>query len=388
VGAVYAEPLVARGRLVVATESNRVYAFGAATGEQRWRASLGAPVPSAEIDAATSAGCSNIDPTGITGTPVVDRKAGVVYAAAMVREPIRHELVALDLASGHTLWRRTVDPPGVDPRLYQQRAALAVSSGRVYVAYGGTSGDCGDYKGTVVGTRTSGKGPLVVYSPPVRKGAGIWAPSGPAVGPGADLFVATGNSDRPDFDYGDSVIRLTPGLRPVDFFAPADNGWFNETDQDLGSVGPLLLPKHRAFIVGKSGDGFLLDARHLGGIGHPVYRRDLGFDSYGGLAYADGSIFVPFRLAGVWSLRLDQTMSSFSVAWRGPVFRAGPPVVAGRAVWALDLDAGTLYAFGRRHGKVRFTGPVGAPAQFSTPTAAGGRVYVAAGGHVIAFGDG
>ncbi|MEA2387959.1 MAG: hypothetical protein QOG41_732, partial [Thermoleophilaceae bacterium] len=27
VGAVYAEPLVARGRLVVATESNRVYAF-------------------------------------------------------------------------------------------------------------------------------------------------------------------------------------------------------------------------------------------------------------------------------------------------------------------------------------------------------------------------
>src|SRR6516164_3494021 len=37
-GAVYAEPLLVRGRVIVATENDSVYAFAAATGQLLWRA--------------------------------------------------------------------------------------------------------------------------------------------------------------------------------------------------------------------------------------------------------------------------------------------------------------------------------------------------------------
>ena len=121
-GAVYAEPLVAGGKVIVATENDSVYAFDAATGHQAWRAQLGTPVPGGDLP------CGNIDPSGITGTPVLDAAAGVVYAVTFQR--FEHRLVALDLAGGSVRWQRPIDPPGADPRTHQQRAALALSRGR------------------------------------------------------------------------------------------------------------------------------------------------------------------------------------------------------------------------------------------------------------------
>jgi hypothetical protein len=62
-GAVYASPIVARGLTVVATENDTVYAFDGAY-RQVWRQHLGEPSSAAERP------CGNIDPLGITGTPV------------------------------------------------------------------------------------------------------------------------------------------------------------------------------------------------------------------------------------------------------------------------------------------------------------------------------
>jgi outer membrane protein assembly factor BamB len=73
-GAVYAEPLVAGGKVIVATENDSLYAFDAATGRQAWRAHLGTPVSGGQLP------CGNIDVSGITGTPVIDPTAGTVYA--------------------------------------------------------------------------------------------------------------------------------------------------------------------------------------------------------------------------------------------------------------------------------------------------------------------
>jgi outer membrane protein assembly factor BamB len=384
-GAVYAEPLVVGRHVLVATQNNSLYSFDAVHGKRRWRRHLGAPVPVATIDAPLAPGCGNIDPTGITSTPVVDRSAGLVFAVALLDHPVRHVLVAVDLRTGRVRWKRSIDPPGADPRIHQQRSALALSHHRVYVAYGGLAGDCGDYHGWVLGARTSGHGKLLTWRATVHKQAGIWAPSGPAVGADGSLYIATGNSDSSTFDYGDSVIRLTPKLQTVDYFAPTENGQLNKSDQDLGSVGPMLLPNSRAFIVGKSGIGYLLDPMHLGGIGHPIYQQDLQHDSYGGLAFARGLVYVPFRQAGTQALRLDG--DRFSIAWRGPIFRSGPPIVAGSAVWTIDLDAGILYALDRLTGAVRFHTTIGEPAQFSTPTAANRRVYVASAKRILAFGD-
>src|SRR5205807_1506297 len=63
-GAVYAEPLVVAGHVLVATENDTLYALDARTGQVQWRLSVGSPVPLSALP------CGNIDPLGITGTPV------------------------------------------------------------------------------------------------------------------------------------------------------------------------------------------------------------------------------------------------------------------------------------------------------------------------------
>lgn len=376
-GKVYAEPLVAGGRVIAATENDTVYALDAASGRRLWSTHLGTPVDGGTLP------CGNIDPSGITGTPAVDRGRGLVYAVAFLR-PARHVLVALDLASGRERFRRDIDPPGADPRVHQQRSALAVSRGRVYVAYGGLFGDCGDYHGWVVSAPASGPGgSLQSYRVPTNREGGIWAPSGPAVDATGHLYVATGNGDSTtSFDFGNAVIRLSPTLQRDSFFAPRDSSSLNASDTDLGSVGPLLLPSGRVFAIGKSGEGFLLRATRLGGIGGAVASRGVCDAAFGGLAYAGGRIYVPCT-SGLVALRLRSR--SFSVAWRVSGVRPGPPIVAGGAVWAVDLDGRRLNAYSTGSGRRRFSAQIGSPAQFSTPAASGTRVFVGGGARVVAF---
>jgi outer membrane protein assembly factor BamB len=59
--------------------------------------------------------------------------------------------------------------------------------------------------------------------------------------------------------------------------------------------------------------------------------------------------------------------------------------VAGGAVWTVDLDAGVLYALNARTGALRFRAAIDHPAQFTTPTAADGWIYVGGGNRVFAF---
>jgi outer membrane protein assembly factor BamB len=372
-GAVYAEPLYVGGRVIVATEANKVYALDAATGRPLWTARLGTPV------AGSSLPCGNLDPSGITGTPAADPRAGLVYVVAY-REGFRHVLVALNLRTGAVRYERAVDPPGGDVRTEQQRAALVLSRGRVYVSYGGLYGDCGRYHGWVMGApATNPAGPLLSYQVPSRNEGGIWAPSGPAVDRAGNLYVATGNGSSSSFDYGNAVIRLTPALRPTSFFAPRDAGALSASDTDLGSTGPILLSGSRAFVIGKSGIGYLLDTANLGGIGHPLATISLS-PTFGSEAYASGTLYVPssdglvaVRVAGDRLTRL----------WRQSAATL-PPIVVGAGVWA--LGGGALYQLDPRTGKIRFHADVGEPAHFATPAAGGGLVYAAAGGAVAAFG--
>src|SRR5579872_5668281 len=92
-GAVYGSPIVVNGVTIVATEHDSVYAIDAG-GTVRWHAQLGQPSPAAERP------CGNIDPLGITGTPVYDASTGTVFVAPEYGAPPRHDLVALDARSG------------------------------------------------------------------------------------------------------------------------------------------------------------------------------------------------------------------------------------------------------------------------------------------------
>ena len=78
-GQVYAQPLVAGGMLIVATENNKVYGLNPQTGAIQWtRGDLGPAWPSASIDPPT--GCGDLAPTiGVTATPVFDPASDTVY---------------------------------------------------------------------------------------------------------------------------------------------------------------------------------------------------------------------------------------------------------------------------------------------------------------------
>lgn len=76
-GAVYASPIAVDGVIVVATENDSIYGFDA-RGQQLWHVRVGSPSP------AYQRACGNIDPLGITGTPVYSAQTGDVYVVVLV----------------------------------------------------------------------------------------------------------------------------------------------------------------------------------------------------------------------------------------------------------------------------------------------------------------
>src|SRR6266513_3135299 len=79
--------------VVAATENDSIYGLDQATGTVAWRTHVGTPVPLSDLP------CGNIDPLGITGTPVYDTASGLVYAVAETTG-YHHELVGLPVRDG------------------------------------------------------------------------------------------------------------------------------------------------------------------------------------------------------------------------------------------------------------------------------------------------
>ena len=236
-GAVYGQPLVVGGEVIAATENDSVYALNRVTGKTIWRTHVGAPVPQPALH-----GCGNIFPLGITGTPVYDPGNGLVYAVAEVTG-YHHMLVALDAATGAVRLRRDLDSPTAanQPAYNQQRpGARDRPAGGCTPPFGGLSGDCGAYQGSVVSAPLTGDGPAHPAGAPRPAGK---APSGrtggPVVGPDGDLWVSVGNGAAgagDPYDGSDSVTELSPGLQRLAFFAPATWADDNANDLDLGST--------------------------------------------------------------------------------------------------------------------------------------------------------
>ncbi len=377
-GDVYAEPIVTGGIAIIATERNVVYGFDARTGQRRWQTTLGAPVDGNMLP------CGNIRPvTGITGTPVADHSTGLVYLVAF-EQGYHHELYAIESSSGQVRFRRSADAPGADPKVHQQRSALALANGRVYIAYGGLAGDCGGYRGTIVGaSATSADAPLAVYRLPVNREGGIWAPSGIAVDANGHVYAVSGNSDsNGTFDYNDAVLRLGPELALEDYWAPTDWLALSRSDTDIGSIGPTLLPDGLVIESGKNGVVYLLRASNLGGIGGELARLKVCGSVFGGFAYANGVAYVPCS-DGLAAVRIDGT--SLRVLWRAARATNGPPIVAGGAVWVADYSGGVLYALDVTSGWTRYQRTIGPMQHFTTPTAFLDEILVAAGGRLVAL---
>jgi hypothetical protein len=157
---------------------------------------------------------------------------------------VHHELYALNLnAGGAVLYHYPIDAPGSDPTAQGQRGALTLANNRVYVPYSGRAGDCGNYKGRVVGVNagdTSGSS-MVNYVLPGTSRGGIWAAA--SADSNGNVYVASGNSNATGTtpDRGESVVKLSSALQELDYFTAPEWASLNAGDTDIGSIGPIVL---------------------------------------------------------------------------------------------------------------------------------------------------
>jgi outer membrane protein assembly factor BamB len=343
-GAVYGQPLVIGTTVVAATEKDEVFGLNRSTGRVLWKTKVGIPLPLAKQP------CGNINPLGITSTPVYDPQTRLVYVVAQ-SGPTRHVLAALRVSDGHIAFTRSVPSPDHKPFYDQQRGALALTDGHVYVVFGGHFGDCGPYIGSVVAMPITGHGPIWSYRVPTKEQGGIWAPGGPVVGPGGTVYVSVGNGAvvARKFDDSVSVTALTPQLRRIGVFAPTNWRTLSDDDLDLGSTSPALVSDRQILQVGKSGVGYLLNAAHLGGVGGQLAQGPV-CAAWGGPAVSGTTVYVPCP-SGLTAV--STARRRVRVIWQARSGIDGSPVIGGSAVWATSTSAGILYELGLRTGRIR-----------------------------------
>jgi polyvinyl alcohol dehydrogenase (cytochrome) len=394
---IWGQPLVLGARVYVATVGDVVYALSASTGEIVWQKSVGTPVPSAKLP------CGDISPTvGIVGTPVIDTATHAIYAVAdtwnATTEEARHVLKGLGLAAGEQVLSKSVDPPKEQPKVLLQRTALNLDGERVVFGFGGNDGDCGEYRGAVAAVPLNGTAPSFwQYQPaaPAISGAGVWGASGPAVDGEGHVYAATGNPNTPvgeavTYDYSDSLLKLTPAMSLLGNFEPPSWSSDSNNDHDLGSAGPELLPGGYVFQAGKHGAGYLFAGASFGAAAAAVYQHQTcaGAKSFGGFAFASGVIYIPCT-NGVQALRFEPgPPAKFTPLWQGPAEAVGPPIVSAGRVWSVATGSGTkLYGLEPSTGAARYTLTLPSPVadHFASPSAAGGRLFLATGQTVTAY---
>jgi outer membrane protein assembly factor BamB len=380
-GAVYGSPVTAQGSVFVATEHDTVYALDPATGRPRWQRTVGTPVPQSALP------CGNINPLGITGTPAYDPATKRLFVVAETTEAgaVRHRLLGLDAATGRVVLSRLVPPPVGDETAHQQRGALLVSGGRVYVPYGGLAGDCGSYVGSVVGASTTdAAAPLVSFHVPTSREGGIWTPPGPSRLPNGDLLVAVGNSEHirteQGYDGGDSVTELSPGLARVRDFHPSTWAQDNAVDADLGSMGPAQVGTS-VVQAGKSGTVYVVDAATLG----TRWSRTVpgvSCRAFGGAAVSGNRVYLPCTSG---TLALDVGANGMPTS-RWTVAGPGSPVVYGATLVVPDPGAGLLRTYDASTGRPgpTYRIPLGSLTRFATPALDLNRAYVGTTSGVVA----
>jgi hypothetical protein len=364
----------------------------------------------------------------------------VIYVDAMTTPDAgntkQHLIYALSLDDGSTLdgWPVDVNTLGFggvtfDSTVQNQRGALLLNGGYLYVPYGGHAGDCGNYHGWVVAVPVSDPGSATAWATDALKG-GIWAPAGLS-SDGVSVFAATGNTvGANQWMGGEAIIRLGPGATfsgdPADYFAPSNWQFLDATDLDLGGVAPLVVdvpgatPPQLIVALGKNGVAYLLDRNYLGGIGTGDGTNGEGLFStkvstgqprMAPASYSTASgTYVVFSGGGspgvgcpgtpgdLVALRINpNNPPTLTVAWCASNHGWGSPIVtttdgsSNPIVWVIGAEGtNRLYAYNGETGETLFDG--GGPDEqmtlvrhFSTPIAADGRIFVAADSQLYAF---
>lgn len=419
-GNVLAQPLYIEGgpngpMVIAVTESNNVYALNALTGNVIWQRNVGAPKT-------TSPPCGNILPLGISDTPVVDLASRSLFFDAMTTPDgnvtFQHLIFSLNVDTGATNpgWPVNVNSavPGFTSNIQNNRGALALVNGIVYVPFSGHFGDCGTYHGWVVGAQINNPAAVLGWATSAI-GGGIWGHSGVA-SDGTNMFVITGNTFGTGGNWGggEAIIRLQAG--PIfnnntsNYWAPTN--WFglDNGDTDLGGCSAVLIdvpgatPSQLVLALGKDGNAYLLNRNNLGGITAPVASVSTGSGILGQAAVtyhtSQGTYFV-YRQgsSALKAYRVTATNPPTIVnGWTASQSGQGSPFVTSTdgtsnfIVWAVgtSLSPQRLNGYDGDTGAVVYGGGgtsegMTANRKWNTGIAARARIYLAADNRVYAF---
>jgi hypothetical protein len=320
-----------KGVVFVTTSNNSIYAFDAdnntgANSGPLWFLNFNfiaqniAPVPGNAIIDLFGAAQTDIQPViGIIGTPVIDASTSTMYVLVRTQEnnDYVHRLHAIDITTGlernnspvnvyDSITNNAPSVPGngdgadgngnviFDPLFENQRPALLLSKGIVYISYGGTE-NIAPYHGWMLGydtttltlvrilnTTPNASFPYVPGADPVGGGFDM-SGAGPATDAFGNIYASTGvgqfDANAPtgsNSEYGESILRLSPtDLTVSDYFTPYNYQTLNDTGMDLGAGGVVVLPDglgvtgHPHLLVAGGGEGklYLLDRDNLGKVG-------------------------------------------------------------------------------------------------------------------------
>ena len=424
-GNVYAQPLYIEGgpggraMVIAVTESNNVYALDAASGKVIWQDHVGVPVPTANLP------CGDINPLGITGTPIVDLASRTLFLDAMTTPDLgtskRHLIYALNVDTGTTNagWPVNVNSNAVSGTnlfnsIYQnERGALAIVSNIVYVPYGGHAGDCGPYHGWLVGVPENNPTTVMAWAT-TNTGGGMWAVGGPA-SDGSNPFIATGNTFGAGTIWGggEAIIRFETG--PLfsnatnDYWVPTNWPALDTGDTDLGGSGALLVdvpgatPSKLVVSLGKDGNAYLLNRTNLGGISLPLAQLHI---SSGPIIQAAATyqttqgtyVVCCGNTTSLVAFRINAASPpTITSAWTVSQNGRGSPFVTSTdgtnnvIVWGIGSEGNQrLQGFNATNGAVIFAGGganelMAGTRRFNTAIAARGRIYAANDNKVYAF---
>jgi hypothetical protein len=405
------------GRFFVATLSNNVFALDETTGAVVWMHSIGT------------------GGHGIIGTPVIDAGTRAIFVAADATADGHHIIDALSIDTGDELAGWPVDVSklssgGVtfNSPDQNQRGALSLVNGTLYVPYGGYYGDGGNYRGWVVAVDVKNPGSAAGWAT-AGKQEGIWAPGGMA-SDGNGVFAVTGNNGGAPMDHLDSeeVVRVT-GLAQAQrddanrFWPTIWRTGMDMGDKDFGSCSPLVItatggtPASLVVAPAKPGHVFFLDGKNLGGMGgqaadlvvasttaESVYVTPTTYTSASGLHVVISTTTGAVCPGGnkdsqLVAIKLDTTTKPITptIAWcattmaNDDVRRRSPISTttdghSNALVWF--MNGSKLNAFDGETGAVVFAGGAddcGGVRRHISPIVANGRVVVAGDGHLCAW---
>jgi outer membrane protein assembly factor BamB len=280
---IYTQPLLLSGVRIgggwhdvvyVTTVNNSVYAFDAndqSATTPLWHINFGTPANVHDADF----GCTDINGRmGIIGTPTISADKTTLYVVAVTKAAGKFEqrLHALDVATGAELPNspRVIEAPGFDPLMQNQRAALVLSAGNVYVGYSSHC-DKEPYHGFLLGyDATSLKQTGVFNTSPGGEGASIWqSGQAPAVDDQGNIYFVTGNGSwNGKTQFSESFLKLDRSMHMLDWFTPTNHFQLDKDDNDLDSSGATLIPgKHLVLGGGKEGVLYVIDTNHFGHLG-------------------------------------------------------------------------------------------------------------------------